>query len=433
MGSRISRPSSSSPTSGPPHLPFDIYVEVLDHLRPSLAEDRKTLRALALCCRTLRGASQRVLFSSMRYGLLDINSNRIVHIIKVHSKFLRAIADSPDRLALYVLSYSQQSLALDPKLYAQGRYCFSCILHVSCLPMLPAKALTLTHKKPRARLWALTEMVLPLMVNLKTLKFRPFVYHPSAPMILRKCTFQLESLTWMGIGSEETLYSSFLPTQRSLLHLNINSDIYNDRPALPDGLCPFLKSVSCSLSDLARISAMRPVTILHVANSSADISRPPRNVSAAEREWCVAALRKIKYLRLWNLLQFQQFTSSIMFPEVTVLQLRVWPLEARTTPLPCPLLICSDALPQDTNLLIQFPNLRSLRLYNHHQSDINASTHHDTALRAFTRCPGLQSVLIIETVPPAGLVWQFSALCNGEIDKAMTSMDHYLDPMWWKI
>lgn len=120
MGSWISRTSDSSSRSQRPRLPFDIYLEVLNHLRISTVEDRKTLLALALCCRTLRGASQRILFSSMHYGHLGIDPDRVVHVLKVHSKFLRAVVDSPNRLALYVLSYSQHLLALDPKLHAQG-------------------------------------------------------------------------------------------------------------------------------------------------------------------------------------------------------------------------------------------------------------------------------------------------------------------------
>ena len=36
--------------------------------------------------------------------------------LSAHLKFLRAVGDSPNRLALYVLSYAQHALALDPKL-----------------------------------------------------------------------------------------------------------------------------------------------------------------------------------------------------------------------------------------------------------------------------------------------------------------------------
>lgn len=119
MGSRISRPSTdSSPIAGPPHLPFDIYLEVLSHLGTSSAEDRQTLLAVALCCRALRGASQRNLFSSIHCDNPASDTPNLA--LKVHSKFLRAVGDSPDRLALYVLSYSQHELALDPKLRSTG-------------------------------------------------------------------------------------------------------------------------------------------------------------------------------------------------------------------------------------------------------------------------------------------------------------------------
>lgn len=112
--------SNSSSISGPPRLPFDIFLEVLGHLRISLGEDRKTLLALALSCRDLRNASQRVLFSSMCCNGPTTDFNRTVCTLNVHSKFLRVIVDSPNRLALYVRSYSKNALALDPNLSTTG-------------------------------------------------------------------------------------------------------------------------------------------------------------------------------------------------------------------------------------------------------------------------------------------------------------------------
>lgn len=120
MGSRLSILLRSPPISGPPLLPFDIFWEILSHLHISLAEDRKIILALALCCRALREASQRVLFSRMHYGYLEVTPDHLVRNIKVHSKFLRAIINSPNRLALFVCSYSQHRLALDPKFRSAG-------------------------------------------------------------------------------------------------------------------------------------------------------------------------------------------------------------------------------------------------------------------------------------------------------------------------
>lgn len=179
------------------------------------------------------------------------------------------------------------------------------------------------------QLWSLTEAALPSMRSLKNLYFTAAVHHPSAPTILQKCTFQLESFTWMGVGSEETLYSTFLPTQRELLHLDINSDSSNNKPVLPDELCLSLTSVACSLSDLARIFAERPIVALHVASSTADVVRPPRVdlMDAAERDAYLTALGRIKYLRLSTLPQFQRFTSGIKLHGVTLLELRVWQAE----------------------------------------------------------------------------------------------------------
>lgn len=164
------------------------------------------------------------------------------------------------------------------------------------------------------------------MVNLKNLIISPLMFHPSAPILLRHCTFQLVSFTWTGYESDQALYSTFLPTQRNLLDLDINSCTYNDRPTLPDGLCPFLKSVACPLSALERISTTRPIIALYVAP---DISRPPRTdlMSATERDGCIAALRKIRYLWISLLPQFQQFTNGIMLHNVAALRLRVFKIE----------------------------------------------------------------------------------------------------------
>lgn len=168
------------------------------------------------------------------------------------------------------------------------------------------------------------------MVNLKKLNFAPVVNHPSAPILLQRCTFQLESLVWRGVGSETALYATFLPTQYNLLHLNINSHQHLDRPRLPDRLCPSLLSIACLLSDLSHICAKRPIIGLHVtANSRGDIAEPPCTdlMSAAEREGCLAALEKVKTLRLWSVSQFHRSTSGTVLRMIVALELRVWEAE----------------------------------------------------------------------------------------------------------
>lgn len=167
------------------------------------------------------------------------------------------------------------------------------------------------------------------MVNLKNLNFASVVHHQSAPILLRKCAFQLEGLTWRGVGSEEELYTNFLATQHRLLHLNINSSSYTNKPPLPDGLCPSLTSIACSLLDFARLSATRPIVALQVGNDAADIPRASHTdvMSASERERCITALKRIRYLQLWALPPFYRFTRGITLQEVTVLQLCVWNIE----------------------------------------------------------------------------------------------------------
>lgn len=120
MGPWTSRPTTSSIAFTSPNLPFDIYVEVFGYLRPSLVEDRKALLALCLSSTDLREAGQRVLFRKMHCGLLSFDPDRPARVIRTHSKFLSAIINSPDRLALFVTSYAQQRLALDPTLRSIG-------------------------------------------------------------------------------------------------------------------------------------------------------------------------------------------------------------------------------------------------------------------------------------------------------------------------
>lgn len=167
------------------------------------------------------------------------------------------------------------------------------------------------------------------MANLKHLKFSPLIFRPSAPTLLQRCTFQLESLVWTGNGSEEELYASFLPSQQSLLHLNINSDSYSDRSALPDGLCQSITSIACSLSDFARVSAARRITALQVANNREDIAHPLRGdvMSSAGLEACLAALNKVQLLRLWALPRFHRITSGSVLRNITLLHVRNWTVQ----------------------------------------------------------------------------------------------------------
>lgn len=134
MGSRISRPSEPFSIFSSPHLPVDIYLDIVNHLQTSLEEDRKALLSLALSCRALRDASQRVLFRNMRYGYRQTtDADRRNLTLKIHAKFLRAIVGSPDRLALYVFSYAQNGLALQPKSRSIGTLpvCLTYLLEIN--------------------------------------------------------------------------------------------------------------------------------------------------------------------------------------------------------------------------------------------------------------------------------------------------------------
>ncbi|KAF5329493.1 hypothetical protein D9619_009503 [Psilocybe cf. subviscida] len=403
MGCAPSRPSASSPVSvppdpGPPDLPLDIYSEVLGHLSPSLSEDRKTLRALALCCRALRGESQRILFRSLHRDANEIVMNPMgqARALDTHIKFLHAVEASPGRLARYVVSYAQRALGLDPALWGTER------------------ARNLAHKNRRVHLWILTERVLPLMVNLKNLYFSALVDHPSAPMIFRNCTFELESFTWVGIDGVEALYSRLLPTQHRLLHLNI--DCTSD--TLPHGLCPSLMSIACPLSELVRIAAGRAITALRVTESSAYSKPMPRAelMTTAERKAYIAALAKIRYLRLWALPEFQKSTMGITFHSVTMLEVRDWGSEILS----------------DTWLLTSFPALRSLRLWEN-WSVLHAAYRRRVAAWAFPQFPMLEEVLLVIDRYVSTKVWRLLPPRGSELDEEMGEIDHNVALVWWRM
>lgn len=93
-------------------LPNEIYTEIVYHLH--YRRDRHLLRSLALVSQALRHASQRKLFSNVDGEGHDIW--RIdERVVKTHTLFLQAVIDRPHRLGSYVLSYTQDKLARDPK------------------------------------------------------------------------------------------------------------------------------------------------------------------------------------------------------------------------------------------------------------------------------------------------------------------------------
>ncbi len=169
------------------------------------------------------------------------------------------------------------------------------------------------------------------MTNLKNLYFKPAWDHSSAPSLLRDCTFRLESFTWMGKGNEERLFEEFLPSQPGLLHLDINTTNFDDEKILPDDLCPSLDSVTAAFSSFGKIAESRPITAFHIVNSIEDIVRPVHveQKSSADRQRYLLALKRLKYLHLWSLSQFQPLTSGISLNNVIVLELTSWQLNVR--------------------------------------------------------------------------------------------------------
>ncbi|KAF5328080.1 hypothetical protein D9619_013644 [Psilocybe cf. subviscida] len=404
MGSRLSTPSHSSSTSitGAPHLPHDIHFEIISHLSPD--RDRQTLLSAALCCNALCHASQRILFHSMRVSWMDFNDT--YRILSAHIKFLQTIVNSPDRLALFVQSYSQVSLALEPSFLTN------------------TEAQRLDNKRDRVKLWNLTANALPLMVNLKNIYFKPSWDHPSAPILLKHCTFQLESFTWMGKGNEERLFGEFLPNQPGLLHLDINTTSFDEKKVLPNGLCPTLVSVSCTFSGFAQIAENRPITAFHIVNSIQDIARPihVEKRSPPEKQQYLMALKRLKYLHLWSLSQFQPLTSGVSLDNVIVLELTLWQV---------------TVLSQEMSILAtQFPQLRILRLWDHYPSstDTDPAIRNEAATEAFAQCPKLEAV-ILSSRSKNSLTWEFSKGKEGDVKEETTDarVKEFDRGVWWKV
>ncbi|KAF5318524.1 hypothetical protein D9619_011073 [Psilocybe cf. subviscida] len=396
MGGRLSTRSNSSSTSsaGAPHLPLDIHLEILSHLTPD--QDQQTLMSAALCCTALRNASQQILFSSMRRRWMYHPDEQ--SIVIAHINFLQTIVNSPDHLALFVRSYSQIGLSLEPS-YLSSR-----------------QTQYLEIKTHRVKLWDLTVQALPLMINLKTLYFEPSSSHASAPTLLQNCTFQLGSFTWIGEGSEEWLFDQFLTSQPSLLHLQIKSTNYHDdEKHLPDNVCPALVSVACTFSGFAKVAKNRPITAFHMVTSALGIEHPVHieKKSPGERQQYLIALDRLKYLHLSSLFDFQPFASEISLDNVIVVELGIWR---------------ELVISEETNILAtQFPQLRVLRLWDNYSwsSAPHSLVRDKVATEAFAKCRELETVMFSKRTNNR-LTWVIKKQQGADVEEPMTDV-HVLD------
>lgn len=92
-------------------LPNELHQEIVAHMDPK--RDRRTLLNLALCSHSFRTESQRLLFMNTALVHDFHKYDRGPLPVRVHTKFLRAIIKSQERLALYVQWYIQHSVALE--------------------------------------------------------------------------------------------------------------------------------------------------------------------------------------------------------------------------------------------------------------------------------------------------------------------------------
>lgn len=146
------------------------------------------------------------------------------------------------------------------------------------------------------------------------------------PYARSKCAFQLDKFLWSGVGSGQALYTVSLSRQHSILHVKIDIKANNARSTLPDRLCPSLISVACSLSGMAR-----SIIALRLPSTLTDPDDWPASeilMSAAERERCITALKKIQYLQVWwELPLLPRYTGGVRLHNVTVLQVRYWEIK----------------------------------------------------------------------------------------------------------
>lgn len=158
-----------------PLLPLDLLRHIISEIPL-----RRDLRSLAMVSKPFREEAQRALFFNPNLGQKCIQ----------HFKFLDAIIESPDRLALLVNTYSQ--------------------VYVPCI----------NWEVTRDPFKALTCLALQCMKNLKHLEYRCWDESPSA-RILQGCDFKLLSFRWGCRSDERALVLDFLPSQTDLKHLTL--------------------------------------------------------------------------------------------------------------------------------------------------------------------------------------------------------------------
>ncbi|KAF5329616.1 hypothetical protein D9619_009246 [Psilocybe cf. subviscida] len=393
------KPSSETIITGPPHLPIDVLLEIISHLSPN--RDRSVLVSAALCCSALRNPCQRILFNSMRLGRGDFDE--AMKLIDTHIYFLRSLVDSPDRLALYVRSYSQVGLGMSLRAFQSKT------------------AARIGSRKPRRTIGQYTEEALPLMTELKNFEFMPSCEDdPLATDFLKGGKFLLESFKWRGGMNAERLVKEFLPSQHRLLHLDIYSDTQDKETLLPDNLCPDLVSVACTFSNFGKIAQSRPISAFHIVIAIQDIMFPVHldNRSSMEREQCFLALKRLKYLHLCPLPHFKQLMGGICLNNIIVLELSLSRI---------------SVVAQEMSILAaQFPQLLILGLW-FHTTNRDPSMRNKAATEAFDQCPKLKTVFLSSSAPTR-LAWRFSKQEGSDIqDEAIgvrvTDFDRNL---WWK-
>jgi hypothetical protein len=180
----------------------------LELLRP-IAESvriQSDLLPLALVSSVFREEAQRVLF---RAPTLSTTLS--------HDIFLKAITESPTRLALFVETYTRFSVHHNGASWAL-----------------------------RQSLRACTGDALKAMVNLSELTLYLLAgHHPSSLATdLCSCTFRLRSFRWACYGRDEArvILQEFLPQQPALRELDLLNPWASNHVHIPKSLCPNLQS-----------------------------------------------------------------------------------------------------------------------------------------------------------------------------------------------
>lgn len=141
----------------------------------------------------------------------------------------------------------------------------------------------------------------------------------AAEALLRRCTFQLETLSWRCDGDLSELCTVFLPTQSGLKHLEVGQDPgETDLSELPEDACPSLLSVTLWFGSMCHVAEKRNIKALQMHKKLYYRWRPTIPLDCHS-----SALDRLEYLSVWSYKLLRRFMGTNPL-NVTLLELRFW-------------------------------------------------------------------------------------------------------------